>query len=128
MAKKKVEQSKAKLDKVRLEAERQMNVIQETAERQAAELQKRIDDAEEAAKIAEEEELELYENTMTHINKLCKETGYFCGVVLTKQDLLTVIDMAIETKDNIRIPFRLYIDETPPAEKENNEQTETIKI
>ena len=79
MAKKKVEQSKAKLDKVRLEAERQMNVIQETAERQAAELQKRIDDAEEAAKIAEEEELELYENTMTHINKLCKETGYFCG-------------------------------------------------
>jgi hypothetical protein len=46
---------------------------------------------------------------------------------LTKQDLLTVIDMAIETKDNIRIPFRLYIDETPPAEKENNEQTETIK-
>ena len=59
------------------------------------------------------------------IIKLCKETGYFCGVVLTKQDLLTVIDMAIETKDNIRIPFRLYIDET--AGKENNEQTKTIK-
>lgn len=125
MAKKKVEQSKAELDKVRLEAERQMKVIQETAERQAAELQKRIDDAEEVAKIAEEEELELYENTMAHINKLCKETGYFCGVVLTKQDLLTVIDMAIETKDNIRIPFRLYIDET--VEKENNSQTKTIK-
>lgn len=125
MAKRKVEQSKAQLDKVRLEAEMQMKVIQETAEKRAAELQKRVDDAEEAAKIAEEEELELYENTMAYINKLCKETGYFCGVVLTKQDLLTVIDMAIETKDNIRIPFRLYIDET--AEKENNEQTKTIK-
>ena len=125
MAKKKVEQSKAKLDKVRLEAERQMKEIQETAERRAAELQKQIDDAEEAAKIAEEEELELYENTMAHINKLCKETGYFCGVVLTKQDLLTVVDMAIETKENVKIPFRLYIDE---IEKENNSQTETIKI
>ena len=50
MAKRKVEQSKAQLDKVRLEAERQMKVIQETAEKRVAELQKRVDDAEEGGK------------------------------------------------------------------------------
>ena len=104
MARKKIKQTQEKLDKIKLEAE---------------ELTSQLKDA-------EDKEQELLNETTEKINVICKEAEYFCGVVLTKQDLLTVIDMAIETKDNIRIPFRLYIDET--AGKENNEQTETIKI
>lgn len=108
MAKKKTVNAQTRLDKVRFEAEKQMKAMQEAAEKRAAELQKQIEEAEETARKAEEEEKKLYEDTQAGIEKLCKDGGYFCGVILTKEDVLAVVSMAIELKENIKIPFRLY--------------------
>lgn len=108
MAKKKTENAKVRLDKVKFEAEKQMKALQEAAEKRAAELQKQIEEAEEAAKKAEEEEAQLLSDTQDGIEKLAKDGGYFCGVIVTKEILLQLMDIMVSTKQNIRIPFRLY--------------------
>jgi len=117
--------AKVRLSKVKFEAEKQMKAIQESAERRAAELQKQVEEAEEAAMKAEEEEKELLENTQKVIDDLCKENGYFCGVILNKDLILQLVNMSIENKgENIRIPYRIYLlDEN--LETETKVETDT---
>lgn len=125
MAKKKSENAKTRLSKVKFEAEKQMKAMQEAAEKRAAELQKQIEEAEAAALKAEEEEAKLLADTQAGIEKLCKDGGYFCGVIMDKNILLQLVDMSIENAgQNIKIPFRLYNIE----DQEQEQKTENSKI
>lgn len=119
--------AKVRLSKVKFEAEKQMKAIQESAEKRAAELQKQVEEAEEAAKKAEEEEKESLENTTKAIDDLCKENGYFCGVILNKDLILQLVNMSIENKgENIRIPYRIYLlDENSETDTKVETETET---
>lgn len=91
MARKKIKQTQEKLDKIKLEAE---------------ELTSQLKDA-------EDKEQELLNETTEKINVICKESEYFCGVILSRQDLLAVLDLAMQTQIDIKIPYRLYpIDES----------------
>ncbi|MDY0386657.1 MAG: hypothetical protein RBT65_05900 [Methanolobus sp.] len=91
MARKKIKQTQEKLDKIKLEAE---------------ELTSQLKDA-------EDKEQELLNETTEKINVICKEAEYFCGVILSRQDLLAVLDLAMQTQIDIKIPYRLYpIDES----------------
>lgn len=56
----------------------------------------------------ETEEKFIIESTEAQIKSLCEANDLFCGVVVTLPDLLAIIKMAIETKETIKIPFRLY--------------------
>jgi len=58
--------------------------------------------------IAEKEEAEKLENATQQINEICEESNLFCGIVLTTQDLLGVVQLALESKENVTIPFRVY--------------------
>jgi len=53
------------------------------------------------------EEREAIEGLQAQIDGLCGE-DYFCGVILTHQDLLQIIGLALENNENIRIPYKLY--------------------
>jgi hypothetical protein len=123
MARKKVNQAKTRTQKVKFEAEKQLQAIQAAAEKRAKELQDRIEEAEREEQKALEEEKKQFEATEKLIRETTEENGYFCGVVLTKDDILTIVNMAIETKENIRIPFRLYIlddEENPTTQPQPN--------
>ena len=54
------------------------------------------------------EENEKLQDAISSIEKICTKNNLFCGVVLTTQDLLEVIKIAIESKENVSIPFRVY--------------------
>ncbi len=107
----KSKKAQERLDKVKFEAEAQIRRMNEAAEKRAKELQEQIEQAEAVAKKALEEEEQLYKETEREIKDMCTERGFFCGVILTKRDVLAIVDMAIDVKDNIKIPFRLYVEE-----------------
>lgn len=71
----------------------------------------RLKEIEALAKEAELEEAAKMEQVKQNIDALCKEHNMFAGVVLTKDDLIAVLRMAFETKENIKIPFALYFNE-----------------
>lgn len=124
MPRKKVEQAKTRKAKVVFEAEAQMRKIQEAAERRAKELQSQIEEAERLENEAIEEEKRIFEKTESDINQMTNDAGYFCGVILSREDVLAIVDLMIQTKQNVKIPFKLYpLDDatTPPDNHQNNE-------
>ena len=68
----------------------------------------KVKEAEESKVRADEEDKQLVISIENQINDLMEDNGLFCGIILTTQDLLGIIQLAIESKENISIPFRLY--------------------
>lgn len=60
---------------------------------------------------AQKEEEELLDNTRKKIEAISENAGFFCGVILTPDDLGNVVALAAKTGENVRIPFRLYFNE-----------------
>jgi aspartokinase len=57
---------------------------------------------------AEKEEKEKIESVTKQVEQIGIDNGMFIGVILTKQDLLAVLDMALSTGENVTIPARAY--------------------
>lgn len=72
------------------------------------EAKKRLEEIERLAKEEEDESIKLLENTSKQIEDIAKEKELFCGVVLTKDDILQIVSLAMDTNENITIPFKLY--------------------
>ena len=72
------------------------------------EARKRLEEIEKLAKEEENESIKLLEDTNTQIENIIKERDLFCGVVLTKEDVIQIVSLIIDTKENITIPFKLY--------------------
>ena len=72
------------------------------------EARKRLEEIERLAKEEENESIKLLEDTNTQIENIIKERDLFCGVVLTKEDVIQIVSLIIDTKENITIPFKLY--------------------
>jgi len=94
-------------DKIRDDFEKTKKKLEEEAEKAA----KRLREIEATLLAAEEEEKQMVARTETTIDEACKAAGMFCGVTLTKDDLLNVIKLAIETGQNVKIPYKLYFNE-----------------
>jgi len=79
----------------------------------------------EVEKAEVERERKLLEDTKEEINKIAETNHLFCGVKLTQQDLLKVVEMMFQgNNETIDIPFALYFKEDD--NKENKEKkTET---
>ncbi len=143
MAKKR-QSAKEKLDKVKLEAQEQMRKVQAAAEKRAQELREQIEAAEEEERKAKEEEEKLYKDTVEGIDVLAEKGDFFVGVILTHNDILAVIDLAMKSKEAIKIPYRLYnkeddtmamppqveekpVEEKPVKEPEDDTEEEDVK-
>ncbi len=105
---KKRQSAKEKLDKVKLEAQEQMRKVQAAAEKRAQELREQIEAAEEEELRERKEQEMLYKDTVSGIDELADKGDFFVGVILTHNDILAVIDLAIKSKEAIKIPYRLY--------------------
>ena len=67
------------------------------------------DSAVEEIKKAEEEEHQIAEEARAKIDAICKEGNFFCGARLTRDQVLGIVKLAMETKDEvIVIPYALY--------------------
>jgi uncharacterized protein YqfB (UPF0267 family) len=63
-----------------------------------------------SARAAEEEKMFL-EETSLKLDNLCGEANVFCGVVLSFQDVVNILQLMIETRENVRIRYNLYFNE-----------------
>ena len=74
-----------------------LSAAREVEEAKAAEEQARLD------------EIANLEAVRTHVTEFCANEGFFCGVILTREAILQIVNLAMESHDDqIKIPFQLY--------------------
>jgi hypothetical protein len=81
------------------------------AESKVQEAKKRLNEIEEMARLAEEEERSMIERVENEINELCTSNGLFCGIVLGPHDLGSIVELMSSQKENIKIVYKLYFKE-----------------
>ena len=70
---------------------------------------KEVEEAKEAEEQARLDEIANLEAIRTHVTEFCKNEGFFCGVILTREAILQIVNLAMESHDDqIKIPFQLY--------------------
>jgi len=82
-----------------------------TLKQEAAKALEKLKESERLLAEAEEEERKTLERTEHAINSLACDHGLFCGVILTHSDLINVLDIALKTGENVKIPFKLYFND-----------------
>jgi hypothetical protein len=60
---------------------------------------------------AEKEETILLESVTYQINELQTTNNVFVGMTITRQDLLAIVDIALQSGENVKVPFRVYIND-----------------
>lgn len=116
----KIFKMKTKSKKIREEAEalqRKSIEEKERVERELKQAEEKLEEYNKLIQAAEEEEKKQQEDTLSEINTLAESNGYFCGIVLTKEDIFAILNMYIEKQENIIIPARIYLKENT----ENND-------
>lgn len=69
----------------------------------------RLREIEELNRIAEEEDAVRLNLISDQISKIADDNDMFCGVMLTRQDIIAIIDLSMRTKEEaVKIPFRVY--------------------
>ncbi len=104
----------SELEKVKKNKRKTVQLKREVLEhsQEAERATERLSKVEEDLKTAIEEEDAMVTDLENRINEICSEKDIFCGVVLSHDDILNIVDMAIKMKENIKIPFKLYFKET----------------
>lgn len=85
---------------VRLEAKK----VKEEADK----IVEKLKEIELLAHAADLEESAKTECTRLAVNALCEKENMFCGIILSVDDILNIVRIAIEKNDSIKIPFNLY--------------------
>jgi hypothetical protein len=75
---------------------------------------KELEELEALAITAGENEKKLLDETSGKIDEICKTNDLFCGAVLTRKDILAILDMAFKTPEteSITLKYQLYFNET----------------
>jgi hypothetical protein len=60
---------------------------------------------------AEAEEKQKIEDATASIEMIASGIEMFCGVILSQQDIVAVVDLALKTGEPVKIPFKLYFKE-----------------
>jgi hypothetical protein len=93
---------------------RKTKLAQQKAEKvfsQLVEIEAQVKIAEAQVKEAENEEAAKMESAKQRIAAICEEENIFCGIMLTATDISNIVQLAIESKENIKIPFILYFND-----------------
>ena len=72
------------------------------------EAEKRLREIAELEERSLKEEAKKIEDVKNEISDICKSNDLFCGVILTQQDILEIVKIAMESKENVSIPFQVY--------------------
>jgi len=82
-----------------------------TINQEKLEAQKRLAEIERLELEAQQEEKDIAEMVTNSINIACNDNNLFCGVILTHDDLISVLQVAMKSGEQVKIPFRLYFNE-----------------
>ena len=63
------------------------------------------------AALAEKEEQDKLESAKSEIDSIGKDMNVFIGVTLTPSDLVAILDLALKSRENIKIPYTLYFND-----------------
>jgi hypothetical protein len=72
---------------------------------------KELEEAELRYKQELEAEKKVLEDMETVIKEMEESRGVFCGIILGAEDIAAVVQLALKSKENVRIPFKLYYNE-----------------
>lgn len=86
---------------------RKSKKVREEAKQQA----KRLEEMKELLEKAEQNEKQTLEDGEENIKQITEKDNLFCGVILSHEDLIAVLKLALETKEVIKIPFKLYFND-----------------
>jgi hypothetical protein len=75
------------------------------------ETQKKLLDLQEAADIAAEEEKAMLDDVKILIDELCSKHDLFCGVILSPQDIGSIVELMASRNGNVKIGYTLYAKE-----------------
>ena len=75
------------------------------------EVQKKLAEIERLELEAQQEEQDKLDMVNGAINSLCETNSMFCGVILTHEDLISVIQLALKSGEQVKIPFRIYVND-----------------
>jgi len=84
--------------------------INQLANEKAKAIEK-LRELEELENLAKQEEDNLLFRVSDNIKDLCNANKVFCGAILNTNDILAIVKLAIESKELIKIPFKVYITE-----------------
>ena len=73
--------------------------------------QEKLAEVERLKQEADLEEKGLLEKAEADIKGIADENNLFCGIILSHDDLIAVLQLALKTGEAVRIPFRLYFNE-----------------
>ena len=73
-------------------------------------LTQKLQDLQKELEIIENKRIEDYETLNSYIEKNYGKE-YFCGVIIDNNTLLKIMELILEKKENVKIPFNLYIKE-----------------
>ena len=71
----------------------------------------KLSELESLAALAEKEEQEKLERAKSEIDSIGKDLNAFIGVILTPTDLVAVLDLALKSRENVKIPYTLYFND-----------------
>lgn len=75
-----------------------------------AALETKVNDLKQEAEQIDQKRLNDLQELNDHIESRYG-AEYFCGVVITPQDLLTITQIMLNSKENVQIPINLYLKE-----------------
>ena len=70
--------------------------------------QERLAEVEKLKIEAELEEKKQFDNIRQQIENIAEQNNMFCGIILSTQDIVAVIDIAFKTGEAVKIPFNIY--------------------
>ena len=86
---------------------RKSKLVKQEAEKLVAKL-KEIEVLAAEADMEESAKMEVARHT---IDSVCEKDNIFCGVILSREDIMNIISLAIETQESVKIPFNLYFND-----------------
>ena len=75
------------------------------------ELQKaalRLKEIQEMNELAEAEDQATLKKAEDNINELCEASGLTCGIIITPDDLPSLVKMMIDKKGSVAVPFKIW--------------------
>ena len=57
---------------------------------------------------AEAEEKQIIDSVDCMIKQMEEDNGLFCGVMLTKNDIVAIVDIALKSGEEVKIPYKIY--------------------
>lgn len=88
---------------------KQISEEKENARKEQELAVQRLEEIERLETEAKKEEQENIEKMESKIKNICSDANLFCGMRMTRKDIVNLVDFAFANKDDIiEIPFHLY--------------------